>query len=48
VIIFNEGNPDRTDVLNGSLVDAAGTPIIPTIPVAFTSFDIGSNLLTQY
>jgi Zn-dependent M28 family amino/carboxypeptidase len=48
VIIFNEGNPGRTDVLNGSLVDAAGNPIIPTIPVAFTSFDIGFSLLTQY
>jgi hypothetical protein len=48
VIIFNEGNPDRTDVLSGSLVDAAGTPIIPTIPVSFTSFAIGSNLLDQY
>jgi Zn-dependent M28 family amino/carboxypeptidase len=48
VIIFNEGNPGRTEVLNGSLVDAAGNPIIPTIPVAFTSFAIGSDLLTQY
>jgi hypothetical protein len=48
VIIFNEGNPGRTAVLNGSLVDAAGNPIIPTIPVAFTSFAIGSDLLSQY
>jgi peptidase M28-like protein/PA domain-containing protein len=48
VIIFNEGNPDRTGVFAGSLQDAAGNPIIPTIPVAFTSFDIGSDLLTQY
>jgi hypothetical protein len=48
VIIFNEGNPDRTDVLNGSLVDATNTPIIPTIPVSFTSFAIGSNLLAEY
>jgi hypothetical protein len=48
VIIFNEGNPGRTDVFSGSLVDAAGNPIVPTIPVAFTSFDIGLNLLTQY
>ena len=29
---------------SGSLVDAAGNPIIPTIPVAFTSFDIGHDL----
>jgi hypothetical protein len=48
VIIFNEGNPGRTGVLAGRLVDAAGNPIIPTIPVAFTSFDIGFNLLNQY
>jgi Zn-dependent M28 family amino/carboxypeptidase len=48
VIIFNEGNPGRTGVLSGSLVDAAGNPIIPTIPVAFTSFDIGQNLYNQY
>jgi hypothetical protein len=48
VIIFNEGNPDRTDVLSGILVDAAGNPIVPTIPVAFTSFAIGSDLLSQY
>ncbi|MGZ6695655.1 MAG: M28 family metallopeptidase [Solirubrobacteraceae bacterium] len=48
VIIFNEGNPGRTGVLSGSLVDAAGNPIIPTIPVAFTSFDIGSKLLDEY
>jgi Peptidase family M28/PA domain len=48
VIIFNEGNPGRTGVLAGSLVDANGNPIIPTIPVAFTSFAIGDDLLTQY
>src|SRR5215472_946951 len=35
VIIFNEGNPGRTGNLSGSLVDAAGNPIIPTIPVVF-------------
>ena len=48
VIIFNEGNPGRTAVTNGSLVDANGNPIIPTIPVAFTSFDIGQSLYNQY
>jgi Zn-dependent M28 family amino/carboxypeptidase len=48
VVIFNEGNPDRTDAFVGSLVDAAGNPIIPTIPVAFTSFEIGSKLYKQY
>jgi hypothetical protein len=48
VIIFNEGNPGRTDLLIGSLVDAAGTPFVPTIPVAFTTFAAGADLLTQY
>jgi hypothetical protein len=50
VIIFNEGNtnPDRTAVLAGSLQDAAGNPIIPTIPVGFTSFAIGRDLYNQY
>ena len=48
VVIFNEGNPGRTSVFTGSLSDAAGNRIVPTIPVAFTSFDIGNNLLGQY
>jgi hypothetical protein len=48
VIIFNEGNPGRTAVLSGSLLDAANNPFVPTIPVAFTSFDIGQDLLNQY
>jgi Peptidase family M28/PA domain len=48
VIIFNEGNPGRTDLLVGSLFDAAGNPIIPTIPVAFTTFDAGQSLFNQY
>ncbi len=48
VVIFNEGNPGRTDVINGSLSDANNNPITPTIPVAFTSFAIGRNLYRQY
>jgi Zn-dependent M28 family amino/carboxypeptidase len=48
VIIFNEGNPGRTGVLSGNLSDAAGNPIIPTIPVAFTSFATGQNLYNEY
>ena len=48
VIIFNEGNPGRTEVFSGSLQDANNNPIIPTIPVAFTSFAIGNDLYTQY
>ncbi|MDQ1727872.1 MAG: hypothetical protein QOK14_1917 [Frankiaceae bacterium] len=43
VIIFNEGNtPERAGVFSGSLGD------VPTIPVAFTSFDIGNALYNQY
>jgi hypothetical protein len=48
VIIFNEGNPGRTLLLVGSLVDAGGTPFVPTIPVAFTSFAVGQDLYNQY
>ncbi|MFC4906982.1 M20/M25/M40 family metallo-hydrolase [Actinomadura gamaensis] len=48
VIVFNEGNPGRTDVVNGSLVDANGNRIVPTIPVVFTSFATGNDLYTQY
>jgi Peptidase family M28/PA domain len=47
VIIFNEGNPGRTEVLNGSLLDASNNPFVPTIPVAFTSFAIGQDLLNR-
>jgi Zn-dependent M28 family amino/carboxypeptidase len=47
-IIFNEGNPGRTDLLFGGLFDAAGNPIVPTIPVTFTSFASGEDLLNQY
>jgi hypothetical protein len=48
VVVFNEGNPGRTDVVAGSLIDAAGNRIVPTIPVAFTSFASGNDLLNQY
>src|SRR5919201_1033630 len=48
VIIFNEGNPGRTLLLVGSLVDAGGTPFVPTIPVAFTTFAAGQDLYNQY
>jgi hypothetical protein len=48
VIIFNEGNPGRTGPLSGSLVDANGNPITPTVPVAFTPFAVGSGLYQQY
>ena len=47
VIIFNEGNPGRTAVVNGSIVDADGNPFVASIPVAFTSFDIGQQLYNE-
>jgi hypothetical protein len=42
VIVFNEGNPGRTDAFGGTLTD------VPSIPVGFTSFSIGDALLSQY
>ena len=42
VIIFNEGNPGRTGVVNGSI------GFIPKIPVAFTSSAVGFDLYHQY
>ena len=47
VVIFNEGNPGRTGVISGSLLDANDNPFVPTIPVAFTSFAIGQSLLQR-
>jgi Peptidase family M28/PA domain len=48
VIIFNEGNPGRTDLTIGSMVDANGNPFIASVPVAFTTFAVGADLLEQY
>jgi hypothetical protein len=48
VIIFNEGNPGRTGLLVGTMVDANGNSFIPTIPVAFTTFAVGQDLYNQY
>jgi hypothetical protein len=42
VVIFNEGNPGRTSLFSGAL---DGTE---TIPVLFTSYDVGTQLLAQY
>ena len=47
VVIFNEGNPGRTGLLSGSLLDANNDPFVPTIPVAFTSFDTGQSLYNE-
>jgi Peptidase family M28/PA domain len=48
VVIFNEGNPGRTGVINGSLLDGNNNPFVPTIPVAFTSFAIGQTLYNEF
>jgi hypothetical protein len=48
VIIFNEGQPGRTDANYGPLSDAAGALVFPTIPVAFTSFATGQSLYDEY
>jgi Zn-dependent M28 family amino/carboxypeptidase len=47
VVIFNEGNPGRTGVLSGNLIDADGNTFVPTVPVAFTSFDTGQSLYDE-
>ncbi|MEA2310988.1 MAG: hypothetical protein QOE28_956 [Solirubrobacteraceae bacterium] len=48
VIIFNEGNPGRTGLQGGTMLDSTDTPFVPTIPVAFTDYANGHALLTQY
>ena len=47
VIIFNEGNPGRTELVVGTLLDANNVAFIPTIPVAFTTFAAGQDLFNQ-
>ena len=48
VVIFNEGQDGRTDVIGIALIGTDGNEFIPSIPVAFTSFTVGSNLYNQY
>jgi Zn-dependent M28 family amino/carboxypeptidase len=48
VIIFNEGNPGRTSVFSGTLLDANNNPFVAQIPVAFTSFFVGQDLYNAY
>jgi PA domain len=43
VVIFNEGQPGRTDVIGISL-----GAITPSIPVAFTSFAVGQTLYNEF
>jgi hypothetical protein len=42
VVIFNEGNPGRTGLFNGALSGSEN------IPVLFTSYAVGTQLLDQY
>src|SRR5262245_6735627 len=44
VIIFNEGQPGRTALFSGSMVDANNNPFVASIPVAFVPFDVGASL----
>src|SRR4051794_5499068 len=49
VLIFNEGQPGRTGLLGGgTLVDADGNTINPTIPVGFVTFDTGQRLFQAF
>ena len=48
VIIFNEGQPGRTDLVGLNLLDANDNPVVPTIPVGSTTFAIGNDLVGQY
>ena len=48
IIVFNEGNPGRTGIFSGSLVDAAGNQVSPKIPIIFTPFELGKALLDEY
>jgi hypothetical protein len=48
VIIFNEGNPGRTGLQLGSMVDANGTPFAAKIPVGFVPFAEGKALYDEF
>jgi len=44
VIIFNEGQPGRTDRMGFSIQDANNNVFIPNVPVVFTTFALGAQL----
>jgi len=44
VIIFNEGQPGRTDAMGISIQDANNNVFIPNVPVVFTTFALGAQL----
>ena len=49
VLIFNEGQPGRTGLFGGgTVVDADGNTVNPTIPVGFVTFDTGQQLVQDF
>jgi len=48
VIVFNEGQPGRTDAIGINITDADGNRFVPAIPVAATTFAIGRQLFDDY
>jgi hypothetical protein len=49
VLIFNEGQPGRTGLFGGgTLVDADGNTVNPTIPVGFVTFETGQQLVQDF
>ena len=49
VLIFNEGQPGRTGLFGGgTVVDADGNTVNPTIPVGFITFDTGQQLVQDF
>jgi hypothetical protein len=49
VLIFNEGQPGRTDLFGGgTVVDADGNTVNATIPVGFITFDTGQQLVQDF
>jgi Peptidase family M28/PA domain len=47
VVIFNEGNPNRTGLFSGSMVDANNNSFVASIPVAFVPFATGESLYNE-
>jgi hypothetical protein len=48
VLIFNEGQPGRTDTMGINIIDANGNGFVPRIPVGFTTFTLGRDLYNAY
>jgi hypothetical protein len=48
IILFNEGQPGRTDPITPLIQDADGNDFTPSIPVMFASFAVGQTLYDEY